>query len=312
MSRKRATPKQGWTPLSRSVGNAVRRRARNALLACVHDMAIMRRVSTLMRTALGLWLALAALGAACTPTSRAERDDAVIPTPPVLSAGDDSARAIGVRGLVISYAGARNAPSQITRSKRDAQDRAKMVATIAQMSGEHFQELTLKYGDRPLLADGAGISVLERGGGGVDAKVVATAFALSRNEISGPIETPDGFVIVQRTDVPPGGPSQIGARHILIAYQGAQRADAAVVRSRDQARELADQVAREARGGADWDQLWQQHSNESSGHPGGDLGTFGRGQMVPAFERAAFALSIGQISAVVETPFGFHVIQRTK
>jgi peptidyl-prolyl cis-trans isomerase SurA len=230
----------------------------------------------------------------------------------VLSAGDESARTIGVRGLIISYLGARNASAQDMRSKRDALDRAKMVATIAQMSGEHFQELTLKYGDRPLLADGSATALLERGGGAVDPAVEAAAFALSRNEISAPIETPEGFAIVQRTDPPPGGPAQIGARHILVAYQGAQRADPAVTRSRDQARELAEQVLREARGGGDWQQLWQQHSNEPSGQPGGDLGLFGRGQMVPAFERAGFALSVGEISDVVETPFGFHVIQRTK
>ena len=71
-------------------------------------------------------------------------------------------------------------------------------------------------------------------------------------------------------------------------------------------------LKQEAKGGADWEQLWEQNSNEPGGQRGGDLGLFGRGQMVPAFEHAAFALSVGQISDVVETPFGFHVIQRTK
>jgi peptidyl-prolyl cis-trans isomerase SurA len=272
----------------------------------------MRRVSNPARTAIRFWLALSSVCAACNPTSRAERNDAVIPTPPVLSAGDDRARSIGVRGLVVAYAGAPKAPSQVTRTRQEAQQRAQMVATIAQMTGEHFQELTLKYGDRPLLADNSAEALLERGSGVVDAKVEAAAFALSPNEISAPIETAEGFVIVQRVEAPPGGPAQIGARHILVAYQGAQRADAGVTRSRDQARELAEQVAREARGGGVWEQLWEQHSNEPSAQRGGDLGTFGRGQMVPAFERAAFGLTVGQISDVVETPFGFHVIQRTK
>jgi parvulin-like peptidyl-prolyl isomerase len=117
---------------------------------------------------------------------------------------------------------------------------------------------------------------------------------------------------VQRITAPPGGPAKIAARHILVAYRGAQRAEAGVTRSRDQARELAEQVARDARGGAAWEQLWEKNSDEPSGRDGGDLGTFGRGQMVPAFEQAAFGLQVGQISSVIETPFGFHVIQRTK
>jgi peptidyl-prolyl cis-trans isomerase NIMA-interacting 1 len=217
-----------------------------------------------------------------------------------------------VRGLLITYAGAEKAPRDITRTRQEAAERAKMVATIAQMTGEHFQELTLKYGDRPLLPDTGESSLLERGAHKLDPKVEAAAFSLALNEVSPAIETREGFAIVQRTEPPLGGPATIGARHILIAFQGATRADPSVTRSRDEARALAAQIRDEARNGANWEQLWETNSNEPGGQRGGDLGTFGRGQMVPAFERAAFELKVGEISDVVESPFGFHVIQRLK
>lgn len=284
---------------------------RRARLARAHGLAIIRRVSPQAVIAIGS-LSLLFASSACSPTSRAGRNDAVVPTPPVLSAGDEQTPRIGVRGLVVSYQGARDAPAQVTRSKPEAVERAKMVATIAQMSGEHFQELTLKYGDRPLLPDSDSGALLERGAGTVDEAVERAAFALATNQVSSPIETPDGFVIVQRIEAPDGGPTQIGARHILVSYRGAQRAAPEVTRSKEEARTLAERVAREADGGADWQALWEQHSNEPGGQRGGDLGLFGRGQMVPAFEHAAFELQVGQVSEVIETPFGFHVIQRTK
>jgi parvulin-like peptidyl-prolyl isomerase len=257
-------------------------------------------------------LLLLHIGAACSPTSRAARKDTVIPTPPVLTESDDRIDRIGVRALIVSYAGAKKASSEITRTKQEAQKRAQMVATMAQMAGEHFAELVLKYGDRPLVPDASPGALLERGSGLLDPKAERAAFALAIGEVSRPIETDQGFVIIRRTETPPGGPQQIGARHILVAYRGAQRVDPKITRTREQARVLAEQIARDVRAGKDWSALWQQYSNEPGGQHGGELGIFGRGQMVPAFERAAFELAVGQTSNVVETPFGFHVIQRTK
>lgn len=53
------------------------------------------------------------------------------------------------------------------------------------------------------------------------------------------------------------------------------------------------------------------HSDCSSAHQGGDLGAFGRGQMQPAFEKAAFDLPVGETSGIIETDSGVHLIQRT-
>jgi parvulin-like peptidyl-prolyl isomerase len=130
--------------------------------------------------------------------------------------------------------------------------------------------------------------------------------------VSDAIETEAGYVIVQRTEAPAGGPEAVGARHILIAFKGAQRADAAITRSRDEAKALALQVLSELRAGKSWDELWKEHSNEPGGQAGGSLGLFGRGQMVPEFEQAAFEMKVGDVSEPIETPFGFHIIERVK
>ena len=257
--------------------------------------------------------ALSIVITACSPSSRSGTNDAVIPTPPVLTEGDDKLDRIGAHALIVTYAGAKLAPAEVTRTRDEALQRVKMVATVAQMSGEHFPELAIKYSDRALVPDnGATPALIERGSGALDPKVEQAAFALAIGEVSNPIETEGGFVIVRREATPPGGPTQVVARHILIAYRGATRADEKITRSKEQAHALAEQVARDAKSGKDWQELWEQNSNEPGGQNGGDLGTFGRGQMVPAFEHAVFGMAVGQISDPVETPFGFHVIQRTQ
>ncbi len=108
-------------------------------------------------------------------------------------------------------------------------------------------------------------------------------------------------------------PARIGARHVLIQYMGSERAASSVVRSREQALAVAKEVLKHARQNEDFARLAIEFSDEpGAGSRGGSLGRFGHGQMVPAFEAAAFKLEVGQISGIVETPFGFHIIQRTE
>jgi hypothetical protein len=113
-------------------------------------------------------------------------------------------------------------------------------------------------------------------------------------------------------DVPVAqAPDEISASHILIAYKGAERSTA--TRTKEEAKALADEVLQKARAaGADFAALARQYSDGPTASKGGDLGSFKKGVMDPAFEAAAFKLKVGEVSDVVETPFGFHIIKRTK
>ena len=106
--------------------------------------------------------------------------------------------------------------------------------------------------------------------------------------------------------------AKVNAKHILLQYEGSQRASADVTRTKEEARTLIDELLERAKQGESFEDLATDYSDCSSAKRGGDLGEFGKGQMAPAFEEAAFACEVGGITDVVETPFGYHVIQRYK
>jgi peptidyl-prolyl cis-trans isomerase C len=100
---------------------------------------------------------------------------------------------------------------------------------------------------------------------------------------------------------------QVRASHILLSFP--EDADAA---TKDEVRTRAAGVLDLVRSGADFAGTATQYSDDPGSRPGGgDLGYFQRGQMVPSFEEAAFALQPAQISDLVESPFGYHIIQVT-
>ncbi len=108
-------------------------------------------------------------------------------------------------------------------------------------------------------------------------------------------------------------PDAISASHILIQYRGALHARPDITRSKAEALALAKQVLAKARAGEDFAKLAAKYSDEpGAAERGGSLGHFTPDQMVPEFSDAAFKLKVGQISDVVESPFGFHIIKRTE
>ena len=97
---------------------------------------------------------------------------------------------------------------------------------------------------------------------------------------------------------------QVHARHILVKVD-----DGADEATKKAAREKIDGINKELHEGKDFAELAKENSDCPSSQKGGDLGFFGRNQMVKPFEDAAFATEPGQMSDVVETPFGYHIIK---
>lgn len=102
-------------------------------------------------------------------------------------------------------------------------------------------------------------------------------------------------------------PESARASHILIGSD-----EKASPEDRKKAKEKAEALLKRVKGGEDFAAIAKSDSTCPSSTQGGDLGSFGRGQMVPAFEKATFALKIGEISDVVETQFGYHIIKLTE
>jgi peptidyl-prolyl cis-trans isomerase C len=99
---------------------------------------------------------------------------------------------------------------------------------------------------------------------------------------------------------------QVQASHILIMVNSE-----ATQEEKDTARKKIEELLVQAKEGADFAELAKEHSEGPSNERGGDLGFFARGQMVKPFEDAAFALGEGEISDIIETQYGYHIIKAT-
>ncbi|MCL2104279.1 MAG: peptidylprolyl isomerase [Kiritimatiellaeota bacterium] len=95
------------------------------------------------------------------------------------------------------------------------------------------------------------------------------------------------------------------AQHILITPDGDSD------HARQEARGKINAILERVRGGASFGDEAAAHSMCPSGQEGGSLGWFGRGMMVPEFDKAVFTMNVGDVSDVIETPFGYHIILKT-
>ena len=115
----------------------------------------------------------------------------------------------------------------------------------------------------------------------------------------------------KKYDETKGQYEQVKARHILIAFKGSPAAQAGKPElTEEQAKAKAEEIRAKLVAGAKFEELAKTESDDTgSGANGGDLGEFNRGQMVPEFEKAAFETKVGELTPVVRTQFGYHIIK---
>ena len=172
------------------------------------------------------------------------------------------------------------------------------------LKGENFAELAAAYSDAPdgLKGGSLGVRPLER----LPSIFAEAAQRLKPGEVAPILQSPNGFHIVKLLAKRGGAAAlppvqQTRARHILIKVNE--------LTSDSDARHRMEGLLERLRHGAKFDELARLYSQDGSAAKGGDLGWLYPGDTVPEFERAMNDLPIGKVSAMVKSPFGYHLIE---
>lgn len=212
---------------------------------------------------------------------------------------DESARPakkVSVQLILVQWQGALEANPFCPYDKDQAKKVAEQLTALARLEDAEFSELEEQFSDEPTNS-----RVLELFHNKQLPKQFWPILGLKVNQVSDPIETPRGWMIFFR-------PPQIRAKHILISWKAT--GVPGVTRNKKEALEKAKKYLKELRAGQVWEDIAINSDDRLS--QDGDLGFFTRGRVSKAFADAAFALKVGDISDIVETSLGYHIIKRTK
>ena len=233
-----------------------------------------------------------------TPTSAPAAESVVAPP----AASEDACAQI----LVVAWRGADRAPATVTRDESAARARIEELRTRVEQ-GADLTALCRAESDAPTSAARGGLmgTFSRADWPPIHEGLRQPVFALAVGGLSDLVRMPYGYVLARRCPV-----EKVHTRHILVRYVGAKNAGPEVTRTKAAAAQRAAELRNALLDGADFAEVARASSDDSSAARGGDVGSVGRGRLAPEYETVAFGMHPGQTSTVVETEFGFHIIQR--
>lgn len=248
-----------------------------------------------------LFMMIMVLTAACGETSDETAAEVIVPLETVEEIPAEQPELIYASHILIPFQGAQNAPAD-AMSREEARAELEIIADSISGGLITFQDAAANHSSCPSSQQGGSLGAFPRGA--MVPEFEEVAFALEPGEVSQIFETSYGFHIVLRQET-------VQASHILIAFEGASRSSA--TRTREEALELIESIENElSMNEITFEEAAGEYSDCPSSQVGGDLGPFSRSVMDPSFEEAAFSIEPGEISGIVETPFGYHLILRTE
>lgn len=207
----------------------------------------------------------------------------------------------GGDAFIIGYKGAPRMPASVGRSREEAKKLADSLTS--QVTSQTFDELARQHND---MAEGPLFLGAFKQGDRVPPIVLETFKGLQYGQTAGPIELPFGYGFVRRQRL-----QRLSAAQILVAYQGAEGVREDIQRSKEEARAKAVEFIQELKASPERFADLAAQSDGPAAAYGGSMGVWFKGTMTPELESVIAGLPIGDIAdEPVETPYGFHVIQR--
>jgi NIMA-interacting peptidyl-prolyl cis-trans isomerase 1 len=255
---------------------------------------------------------LAALATSCSsrpsPTEDLPPTGNLVPDPARMPQAPEAApEQVSVRHILCAYLGAKNALGKIKLNRDEARIRAEHILKLARAKGQDFAELTKKYSDDATTSlDGGDLGTVGRGQ--LHPDLEQAAFGLGLGQVSEVVESPRGFHILQRTE-----PTEFQAAEITITYTGSResrRYQPRATRTKQEARALAEEIVQRVRGGGSFYDEAMAHSDLTNYSAGGIFPIFKKGAHPKKLQEIVDSLGIGEVSEIVETETGFHIVKR--
>lgn len=171
-----------------------------------------------------------------------------------------------------------------------------LEAIVAKLKADtaSFKSYVQSYSEQPYKRDTVAMTTLP-------AEARDVLMKANKGDIVGPFKTYEGYFVYKLVDKVASKNEMVRASHILVRSTGNDASD----------KQKIDEIYNELIKGANFEQVARTKSQDGSASQGGDLGWFGKGQMVKPFEDACYSGKIGQIQKPIKTQFGYHIIKVT-